>query len=74
MAPDWRNPRTWQAVGIVATGIWLSFVAMSTDFDPAHPLFDYIFIVPIAGWLVILLVTRRLGRRPPDDTPGKHRQ
>jgi len=62
MSVNWRNPRTWQVLGIIATGIWLSYVGMSTGFDPTHPLFDYIFIVPIAGWLPVIFIIRRLER------------
>lgn len=71
MRADWHNPRTWQAVGIVATGLWLTYVAAATGFDPTAPLFDFIFLVPLAGWLAILLVTRILERRRKDrDRPS----
>ncbi|MDP6345847.1 MAG: hypothetical protein QF578_24740 [Alphaproteobacteria bacterium] len=63
---DWRSRRTWHLLGSIATVIWLTHVALTTDFDPGHPLFDYIFIVPLAGWVMILFLTRRL-ERPPDD-------
>ena len=33
----------------------------------SHPLFRYIFIVPLAGWIVGLAVARLLNRfRPPE--------
>jgi|GEM_PF-2760387 len=62
MRLSWRDPRLWQVLGLIGTVIWLTHVALVTDFDPSHPLFDYIFIVPLAGWVVILFVSRRLAR------------
>jgi len=62
MRLSWRDPRLWQVLGLIGTVIWLTHVALTTDFDPSHPSFDYIFIVPLAGWVVILFVSRRLAR------------
>ena len=66
MSQPWRNPRVLQLFGIIATVIWLTHVGLTTDFEPAHPLFDYIFIVPLAGWIVITLVIKRLERNAKD--------
>jgi len=70
MRLSWRDPRQWQVAGVIGTVIWLTHVALKTGFDPGHPLFDYIFIVPLAGWLIIVAICSRLRRRqppPPDE-------
>lgn len=66
MSQPWRNPRVIQLFGIIGTVIWLTRVGLSTGFDPAHPLFNYTFIVPLAGWIIITLIIKRLERRAKD--------
>jgi len=67
---DWRNKRSWHLAGVILTALWLTGVAIRTGGDPAHPLFTYIFIVPLAGWLLLLgathLIERRRGGRDED--------
>jgi hypothetical protein len=64
--PLWRSRRLWYPVGYTATGLWMLGVLVVTGGDSRHPLFDYIFIVPLAAWLVgvlaAALVKRRFGR------------
>ena len=66
MQGRWRNPRTLQAIGIVGTVLWLTHVGLTTGFDPAHPLFNFIFIVPLVGWVIIAFVIRYLERSDKD--------
>jgi hypothetical protein len=66
MSEHWRNPRLIQLIGVIGTVIWLTHVGLTTEFDRSHPLFNYIFIVPLAGWIGIALICRRLERRGKD--------
>lgn len=63
MQAYWRNIRFWHWLGIAGTVIWISFVSLTTAFDPAHPLFDFIFLVPIVGWILIGVRIRDIRRR-----------
>jgi hypothetical protein len=66
MAANWRDKKTWNVAGYALTAAWIGYVALKSGGDPAHPLFDFIFLVPIALWLVIIVATRLLGAgRPP---------
>lgn len=60
---DWRNRRNWHLAGVILTALWLTAVAVRTGGDPQHPLFTYIFIVPLVGWLLLLVVTTLIERR-----------
>lgn len=42
-------------VGYVLTAAWIVMVVMETDGDMAHPLFNYIFLVPLIGWIVAVI-------------------
>lgn len=44
--------------GYVLTAVWVVYVLSVTKGDMGHPLFDYIFLVPLAGWLIGLVVFR----------------
>ena len=43
-------------VGYVLTAAWIVMVVVETDGDMAHPLFNYIFLVPLTGWIVAMIV------------------
>ena len=66
---DWRARRTWHALGYGLTALWMVLVLVLSGNDPAHPLFNFIFIVPIAGWLVGISIGRVLRPKlnPPQD-------
>ncbi len=66
---DWRDRETWQRIGYTATAAWMLAVLVITGSDVTHPLFDYIFVVPLAGWILGLLVARLVARRPPPADP-----
>ena len=66
---DWRSRRLWQGIGYAASAAWMLGIVIITGNDTGHPLFRYIFIVPLAGWILGLLVARYLlPPRPPDRT------
>ncbi|MEQ8696254.1 MAG: hypothetical protein RLT05_06800 [Bauldia litoralis] len=56
----------WHPIGYTFTGLWMLGILFATGGNSRHPLFDYIFAVPLAAWilglLVSFLVKRRLAR------------
>lgn len=62
-------PDRWCRALIVFTLVWMTFVTAVTGADPAHPLFDGFFLVPLAAWILALLIhgLRNRGKeeRPP---------
>ncbi|MDP6709515.1 MAG: hypothetical protein QF893_24510 [Alphaproteobacteria bacterium] len=69
-AMRWRDKRSWHLAGIILTAAWLTYVAIRTGGDPTHPLFDFIFIVPLIAWLLLVLLGNLLGRRRGDGDGG----
>ena len=64
---------TWRRAGWIATVLWVIYVYETTKGDPAHPLFNYIFLVPLSLWLFFILARRLMRERapPPDaNKPG----
>ncbi len=53
---DWRGRRLWQGIGYFASAAWMVYVLSASGGDIEHPLFDYIFVVPIGMWAVGLAV------------------
>ena len=69
MSVDWRSRRLWHSVGYVGSAAWMIGVVAITGRDVSHPLFRYVFIVPLAGWIVGLAVARLLSRSRPRGQP-----
>ncbi len=67
MARDWRDRGIWHPVGYGLTALWMLLVVTVTEADPRHPFFNTIFIVPIGGWVLGLLLARLIARRRPRD-------
>lgn len=68
---DWRGRRLWSGIGYFVSAAWMVYVAVITAGDVAHPLFDYIFIVPLGLWaagLTIAWVLRKI-LGPPSSSP-----
>lgn len=65
MAPDWRDRDTWIRVGYGLTALWMLMVVVVTEADPRHPFFNTIFLVPLGGWILGLVVARLIARRGP---------
>ena len=60
---DWRSRTLWQTVGYTLSAAWMLFVLVQTGGNVSHPLFDYIFIVPLVLWsagLAIAWIVRKL--------------
>ena len=62
MALDWRTRTFWLRAGWIATFLWVVFVWETTGGDGSRPLFYFIFIVPLLGWLAGLIVARLIAR------------
>ncbi|MFQ5958022.1 MAG: hypothetical protein ACE5LF_01495 [Alphaproteobacteria bacterium] len=67
---DWRSRTAWFRIGYALTAVWMTFVILVTGNDLAHPLFRYLFVVPLAGWIAGLLVGRVVGRLWPSRSDG----
>lgn len=63
-----RRPR-WIWMGHALTALWIGAVIILTGGDPAHALFDFIFTVPLAGWVLALIVRRLVAGRSNGDRP-----
>lgn len=44
----------WTKIGYAVTAAWMLFVVAYTRSDPFHPLFSFIFVVPLAGWITVI--------------------
>lgn len=60
---DWSRRLTWHRVGYVLSALWVGGVLVATGGNVRHPLFNYIFIVPLAGWVLGLLIGHLVSRR-----------
>lgn len=63
-----RRPR-WIWIGHALTALWIGGVIIVTRGDPQHALFDFIFTVPLVGWLLAVLVRRFTARRGDGERP-----
>lgn len=62
---DWRGRRLWQGIGYFASAAWMVYVLTASGGDIEHPLFDYIFVVPIGMWaggLAVAWAIRKIAR------------
>lgn len=60
---NWRSRQFWLRTGYVLTFIWIVAIYEITGGQSGHPLSRYMFIVPLAAWVVGLIVARWLFRR-----------
>ncbi|MFQ5785813.1 MAG: hypothetical protein ACE5H8_13465 [Alphaproteobacteria bacterium] len=68
MRIDWRSRSLWMRTGYALTAAWMLGVIVATGSDVTHPFFDFIFIVPLSGWIFGLLIARLAMRLwPPPD-------
>ena len=65
LPPLWRSARLWRPLGYFASFAWIAAILIATEGNTRAPLFQYVFIVPLAGWVVGLaaaaIIKRRLG-------------
>lgn len=65
----WRSKIFWHRVGYALTSAWFVYVLWKSGADPSHVNFRYIFIVPLAGWILGLAVAAIVRRVWPPDPP-----
>lgn len=68
-AAPWARRVAWHRAGYILSALWVGGILVATDGNVRHPLFNYIFIVPLVGWAVGALIGRFFGRR--DRTPPR---
>ena len=56
-------------MGYLLTAGWVGFILAATGGDSKNPLFDYIFIVPLAGWIIGMLIARIIAKKSGADRP-----
>jgi len=56
-------------MGYLLTAGWVGIILAASGGDSSHPLFDYIFIVPLAGWIIGMLVARVIAKKSGADRP-----
>jgi hypothetical protein len=56
----------WSKIAYGLTAAWMIGIVGVTGGDVTHPLFDYIFLVPLAGWVMGLIVQKILEKRRRD--------
>lgn len=54
----WQSRRFWMTIGYVGSAAWMLLVLAVTNGDVGHPLFNTIFLVPLAGWVAGLVIAR----------------
>lgn len=68
---DWRSRQFWMIVGYIGSAAWMLFVLARTGGNVEDPLFELIFVVPLAAWIAGLVLARiiaalgKYGDRPP---------
>lgn len=71
---SWRSRALWLRGGYAATSLWMIAVLVITRQDPRHPLFQLIFIVPLAGWILGIAAAKLIKRLwPPPADDGARR-
>lgn len=58
MTVEWRSRRFWVTVGYTGSAAWMLLVLAVTNGDVGHPFFATIFLVPLAGWIIGLVIAR----------------
>ena len=56
MTIDPKSPVFWSRLGYVVSAAWMIGILVLTGGDTRHPMFEYIFIVPLVGWVLGLLI------------------
>ena len=55
---DWRSRQFWMIVGYIGIAAWMLFLLVRTGGNVEDPLFELIFVVPLAAWIVGLVLAR----------------
>lgn len=60
--PWWRRKEPMHRIGYILSAIWMAGIVVVTNGDTGHFLFNFIFTVPLAGWVIGLIVAALLRR------------
>jgi hypothetical protein len=55
---NWRSRRFWMIVGYIGSAAWMVFVLLRTGGNVENPMFELIFVVPLAAWIAGLVLAR----------------
>ena len=55
--------KRWHRIGYGLTIAWLVVVVAVSRGDRGHPMFEYIFTVPLVAWVVAVLIDGLVSRR-----------
>jgi len=55
---NWRSRQFWMSVGYIGSAVWMLFVLARTGGNVEDPLFELIFVVPLAAWITGLVLAR----------------
>lgn len=61
--PWWRQKEPVQKIGYILSALWMGAIVVITNGDTQHFLFNFIFTVPLAGWVIGLGFAAWLRRR-----------
>ena len=67
----WRSRQFWHRIGYALTALWMICILIIAKNDVLHPLFDYFFSVPLAGWILGLIAARIVSRVWPAKADAK---
>lgn len=62
MADGRPQRKGWHRVGVWLTAAWILLVLVVSGGRRSHPLMDYIFVVPLAAWVVAVIAERLILR------------
>ena len=60
--PWWRRKEPVHRIGYILSAIWMAGIVIVTNGDTNHVLFNFIFTVPLAGWVIGLVIAALLRR------------
>ncbi len=60
--PWWRQKEPVHRIGYILSAIWMAGIVIATNGDTDHFLFNFIFTVPLAGWVIGLVAAALLRR------------
>ena len=60
--PWWRQKEPVHRIGYILSAVWMAGIVIATNGDTGHFLFNFIFTVPLAGWIIGLVAAALLRR------------
>jgi len=60
--PWWRRKEIVEKIGYILSAIWMGAIVVITKGDIKHYLFNFIFTVPLIGWVIGLGIAALLRR------------